>query len=133
MSFPPGNVVVMPFVGADDENDGAVVPPQGSEFFEDIKGDYYDSLQNEDGEDRITRALQSSTLAELGGGHDGHRPCNADSRDCRLPLVHAPPRATESKMTTTMTTTTRRGGSPWMVMADAAAAAVDFIQRQGSR
>ena len=25
----------------------------GSEFFEDIKGNYYDGLQNEDGEDRI--------------------------------------------------------------------------------
>ncbi len=53
MSFPPGNVVVTPFVGADDENDGAVAPPQGSEFFEGVEGDYYDGLQNEDGEDRI--------------------------------------------------------------------------------
>ncbi len=53
MSFPPGNVVVTPFFGADDENDGAVAPPQGLEFFEDVKGDYYDGLQNEDGEDRI--------------------------------------------------------------------------------
>ena len=28
MSFPSGNVVVMPFVGVSDENDGAVVLPQ---------------------------------------------------------------------------------------------------------
>ena len=53
MSFPPGNVVVTPFVRANDENDGAVAPLQGSEFFEDVEGDYYDGLQNEDGEDRI--------------------------------------------------------------------------------
>ena len=53
MSFPPGDVIVTPFVGDNDENDGAVAPPQGSEFFEDVKGDYYDGLQNEDGEDRI--------------------------------------------------------------------------------
>ena len=43
-----------PFVGADDENDSTVAPPQGSEFFEDVyDGDYYDGVQNEDGEDRI--------------------------------------------------------------------------------
>ena len=53
MSFPPGNVVVTPFIGADDENNGAVAPLQGSEFFEDFKGDYYGDLQNEDSEDRI--------------------------------------------------------------------------------
>jgi hypothetical protein len=54
MSFPSANVVVTPFVGADDENDGMVAPPQGPDFFEDIyDGDYYDGLQNEDGEDRI--------------------------------------------------------------------------------
>ena len=54
MSFPSGDVVVTPFVGADDENDGTVAPPQGSDFFEDVyDGDYYDGLQNEDGEDRI--------------------------------------------------------------------------------
>jgi hypothetical protein len=53
MSFPSGNVVVTPFVGADDENDGTVVPPQGSDFFKDVEGDYYDGLQNKDGEDRI--------------------------------------------------------------------------------
>ncbi len=50
MSFPSGNVVVTPFVGAYNENDGTVAPPQGLEFFEDVKGDYYDGLQNEDGE-----------------------------------------------------------------------------------
>jgi hypothetical protein len=53
MSFPSGNVVVTPLVGADDENDGTVAPPQGSEFFEDVEGNYYDGLQNEDGKDRI--------------------------------------------------------------------------------
>jgi hypothetical protein len=42
-----------PFVGADDENDGTVAPPQGLEFFEDVEGIYYDGLQNEDGEDLI--------------------------------------------------------------------------------
>jgi hypothetical protein len=30
MSFPSGNVIVTPFVGADDENDRTVAPPQGS-------------------------------------------------------------------------------------------------------
>jgi hypothetical protein len=35
MSFPSGDVVVMPFVGVHDDNDGTVAPPQGSEFFED--------------------------------------------------------------------------------------------------
>ena len=53
MSFPPGDVVVTPFVGADNENNGAVAPPQGSEFFEDFEGNYYGDLQNEDGEDCI--------------------------------------------------------------------------------
>jgi hypothetical protein len=53
MSFPSGDVVVMPFVGVHDDNDGTVAPPQGSEFFEDVEGDYYDGLQNEDGEDGI--------------------------------------------------------------------------------
>ncbi len=53
MSFPSGDVVVTPFVGADDEIDGTVAPPQGSEFFKDVEGDYYNGLQNEDGEDCI--------------------------------------------------------------------------------
>ena len=53
MSFPSGNVLVTPFVGADDENDGTVAPPQGSLFFEDVDGDYNDGLQNKDGKDRI--------------------------------------------------------------------------------
>ena len=53
-SFPSGDVVVTPFVGANDENDGTVAPPQGSDFFEDVyDGDYYDGLKNEDGEDCI--------------------------------------------------------------------------------
>ncbi len=29
-----------PFVGADDEIDGTVAPLQGSDFFEDVEGDY---------------------------------------------------------------------------------------------
>jgi hypothetical protein len=53
MSFPSGNVVVMPFVGADNENNSTVAPPQGSYFFKDVDGDYYNGLQNEDGEDPI--------------------------------------------------------------------------------
>ncbi len=53
MSFPSGDVVVTPFVGANYENDGTVAPPQGLEFFGDVEGDYYHGLQNEDGEDRI--------------------------------------------------------------------------------
>ena len=43
----------MPLVGADDENNGTVAPPQGLDFFEDVKGNYYNGLQNKDGEDRI--------------------------------------------------------------------------------
>ena len=58
MSFPSGDVVVTlvvtPFVGADDEINGKVAPPQGLDFFEDVyDGDYYDGLQNEDSEDCI--------------------------------------------------------------------------------
>ena len=53
MSFPSGNVVVTPLVGADDEIDSTVAPPQGSEFFEDVEGDCYDGLQNEDSKDHI--------------------------------------------------------------------------------
>ena len=59
MSFPSGNVAVTPSVGAHDNNNGTVVPPQGSEFLEDVEGDYYDGLQNKDGEDRIA---QGSTV-----------------------------------------------------------------------
>ena len=40
MSFPSGDVVVTPFIGADDEKDGTVAPPQGLEFFEVVEGDY---------------------------------------------------------------------------------------------
>jgi hypothetical protein len=32
MSFPSGDVAVTLFVGAHDNNNGTVVPPQGSEF-----------------------------------------------------------------------------------------------------
>ncbi len=54
MSFPSGDDVVTPFVVANDENDGTMAPPQGSDFFEDVyDGDYYDGLPNEDGEDPI--------------------------------------------------------------------------------
>ena len=36
------------------QNVSTVTPPQSSDFFEDVyNGDYYDGLQNEDGEDRI--------------------------------------------------------------------------------
>jgi hypothetical protein len=34
----------MPFVGANDNNDGTVAPPQGSAFFQDAKGNYYNGL-----------------------------------------------------------------------------------------
>ncbi len=44
MSFPSGDVFVTPFVGAHDNNNGTVALPQGSEFSEDIKGDYYEGL-----------------------------------------------------------------------------------------
>jgi len=91
MSFPPGDVVVTPFIGADDENNGAVAPPQGTDFFEDFEGDYYGDLQNEDARIASPRAPPSSALANLGGGHDEHRPHNADGGDHRLPPVHAPP------------------------------------------
>ena len=47
-----------------------------------------------------------SSLTKLGGGHDGHRPRNADGGDCRLPPAHAPPQATATTTTTTMTTVT---------------------------
>jgi hypothetical protein len=30
MSFPSGDVLVTPFIGANDKNDGTVAPPQGS-------------------------------------------------------------------------------------------------------
>ncbi len=53
MSFPSGEVAVTSFVRAHDNYNGTVVPPQGSEFFEDVEGDYYDGLQNKDGKDRI--------------------------------------------------------------------------------
>ena len=66
MSFPSGDVVVTPFVGADDENNDMVAPLQGLEFFEDVKGDYYDGLQNKDGEDRI--APGSAVLANSKAG-----------------------------------------------------------------
>ena len=51
MSFLSGNVIVTPFVGADDKNNGVVARPQGLEFFKDIEGNYY--IKKEDGEDRI--------------------------------------------------------------------------------
>ncbi len=60
ISFLSGDVVVTSFVGANDEINGTVAPPQGSDFFEDVEGDYYDGLQNEDGEDRI--AMGSAVL-----------------------------------------------------------------------
>ena len=68
MSFPFGDVAMMPFVGADDENDGTVAPPQGSAFFEDIKGDYYDGLQDKDGKDRIAPGYAILRLRQTWGG-----------------------------------------------------------------
>ncbi len=60
MSFPSGDVVVTPFVGANDKNKRRGGAAAGSEFFEDVEGNYYDGLQNEDGEDHI--ALGSAVL-----------------------------------------------------------------------
>ena len=68
MSFPPGNVFVTPFVGADDENDGAVAPPQGSGFFEDVEGDYYDNLQKRGGRGSHLSGLRRPPPPKLGGG-----------------------------------------------------------------
>ncbi len=68
MSFPSGVVIVTSFVGADDEIDGTVAPPQGSEFFEDVEGDYYVGLQHEDGEDRIAPGSAVLRPRQLGGG-----------------------------------------------------------------
>jgi len=68
MSFPSGDVIVTLFVGADDENNGVVAPPQGSGFFEDVEGDYYDGLQNEDGEDRIAPGSAVLRPRNWGGG-----------------------------------------------------------------
>ena len=70
---------------------------------------------------RITlpRAPLSSALAKIGGGHDGHRPCNADSGDRHPPPAHAPMRATTTTMTTMMTTRRRGGirhGQSWRMM-----------------
>ena len=113
MSFPSGDVVVTPFVGADNKNDGMVAPPQGPDFFEDVyDGDYYDGLQNEDGEDCIAPGSAVLHPRQNWGGHDGHCPHNADGGDCHLPPAHAPPRATATTTkTTTMTMTkTTRGG-----------------------
>ncbi len=69
MSFPSGDVVVTPFVGADNKNDGTVVPLQGSDFFEDVYvGDYYNSLQNKDGEDCIARGSAVLRPCQTWGG-----------------------------------------------------------------
>jgi hypothetical protein len=53
MSSPSGDVIAMPFVGADDNGNGTAVPLQGSAFFKDVKGNYYNGLQNKDGKDHI--------------------------------------------------------------------------------
>jgi len=68
MSFPSGDVAVTPFVGADDENNGTVALLQGSAFFEDIEGDYYDGLQDKDGEDRIAPGYAVLRLRQTWGG-----------------------------------------------------------------
>jgi hypothetical protein len=51
MSSPLGDVVAMLFVRANDDNDSMAVLPQGSAFFEDVKGNYYNSLQKGDCKD----------------------------------------------------------------------------------
>ncbi len=43
----------MLFVGADNNNNSTAAPPQGSAFFQDIEGDYYNSLQKGDSKDCI--------------------------------------------------------------------------------
>jgi hypothetical protein len=53
MSSPSGDVIAMPFVGADDNNDSTAAPPQVSAFFQDVEGDYYDGLQKWDDNDCI--------------------------------------------------------------------------------
>ena len=53
-------------LGADDENDGTVVPLQGSEFFKDVKGDYHDGLQNEVARITLPRAPPSSPMPRQG-------------------------------------------------------------------
>jgi hypothetical protein len=53
MSSPLGNVITALFVGANNDDDSMVVPPQGSAFFKDVEGNYYDGLQKGDCEDRI--------------------------------------------------------------------------------
>jgi hypothetical protein len=62
MSSPFGIVVAMPFVGADDNNDGTAMLPQGLVFFEDVEGNHYDSLQKGDSKNCIT--LGSAILTD---------------------------------------------------------------------
>jgi hypothetical protein len=62
MSSPLGNVVAALFVEANNDNNGMVAPPQGSAFFKDVEGDYYDGLQKGDGKDCI--ALGSTVLTD---------------------------------------------------------------------
>jgi hypothetical protein len=62
MSSPLGDVVATPFVGANNDNNSTAAPPQGSAFFQDVKGNYYNGLQKGDGKDCI--ALGSTLLTD---------------------------------------------------------------------
>ena len=67
MSFPSGDVVVTPLVGANDENNGAAAATQ-AQIFEDVQGNYYDGLQNEDGEDCIAPGFAVLHPCQTWGG-----------------------------------------------------------------
>ena len=69
MSFPSGDVIVMPFVGVDDDNEGTVAPPQGSDF----SRTFTMATTTTASKTRTARiasplAPPSSALAKLGGG-----------------------------------------------------------------
>ncbi len=68
MSFPPGNVVVTPFVGADDENDGAVVPPQARNFSRTSRATTTTASKTRTARIALPRASPYSALNKLGGG-----------------------------------------------------------------
>ena len=68
MSFSSGDVAVTLFVGAHNDNEGTVAPPQGLEFFKDVEGDYYDGLQNKDGEDHIATGSAVLRPCQTWGG-----------------------------------------------------------------
>jgi hypothetical protein len=51
-----------------DNNEGTVAPPQGLEFFKDVEGDYYNGLQNKDGEDHIATGSAVLRPCQTWGG-----------------------------------------------------------------